>query len=78
VASLMPISLGGLAVREASLATLLLPFGVPAAQAIVCSLLWQTVMIAGGLLGGLVWLILSRIRHLPAHLTPASAPSTAP
>jgi uncharacterized membrane protein YbhN (UPF0104 family) len=74
VASLMPISLGGLAVREASLATLLLPFGVPAAQAVVCSLLWQTVLIAGGLLGGVVWLVLSRVRHLPTRITtPASA-----
>jgi len=64
-AGLLPISLGGLAVREASLATLLLPFGVPAAQAVVASLLWQTVLIAGGLLGGLIWLVLSRVRHLP-------------
>ena len=63
IASLLPISLGGLAVREASLAALLLPFGVPAAQSVVCSLLWQTVLIAGGLLGGLIWLLLQRTRH---------------
>jgi hypothetical protein len=65
IASLAPISLGGLAVREASLAALLLPFGVPVARSVVCSLLWQTVLIAGGLLGGLVWLALSRVRHIP-------------
>jgi uncharacterized membrane protein YbhN (UPF0104 family) len=64
IASLMPISLGGLAVREASLAALLLPFGVPAARSVVCSLLWQTVNISGGLLGGLVWLVLHRSRHI--------------
>ncbi len=64
IASLMPISLGGLAVREASLAALLLPFGVPVAVSVVCSLLWQTVLIAGGLLGGLVWLVLHRSRHM--------------
>ncbi len=64
IASLMPISLGGLAVREAGLAALLLPFGVPVALSVVCSLLWQTVLIAGGLLGGLIWLVLSRTRHL--------------
>lgn len=64
IASLMPISLGGLAVREASLAALLLPFGVPVAQSVVCSLLWQTVLISGGLLGGLVWLALHRSRHI--------------
>ncbi|MGD9524119.1 MAG: lysylphosphatidylglycerol synthase transmembrane domain-containing protein [Gemmatimonadales bacterium] len=64
IAALLPISLGGLAVREGSLAALLLPFGVPAAVSVVCSLLWQTVLIAGGLLGGLVWLVLGRRRHL--------------
>ena len=64
IASLMPISLGGLAVREASLAALLLPFGVPVARSVVCSLLWQTVLITGGLLGGLVWLLLHRSRHI--------------
>lgn len=62
IAALAPISLGGLAVREGSLAALLLPFGVPAAQSVVCSLLWQSVLIAGGLLGGLVWLVLGRRR----------------
>ncbi len=70
IASLVPISLGGLAVREASLAVVLLPFGVPAAASIVASLVWQTVLISGGLLGGLVWLILSRWRHVPAGLHP--------
>jgi uncharacterized membrane protein YbhN (UPF0104 family) len=62
ITALLPISLGGLAVREGSLAALLLPFGVPAALSVVCSLLWQSVLIAGGLLGGLVWLILGRRR----------------
>jgi uncharacterized membrane protein YbhN (UPF0104 family) len=64
IASLMPISLGGLAVREASLAALLLPFGVPISRSVVCSLLWQTVLISGGLLGGLIWLVLHRSRHV--------------
>jgi uncharacterized membrane protein YbhN (UPF0104 family) len=62
VASLMPISLGGLAIREASLAALLAPFGVPLALGVLASLLWQSVLIAGGLAGGLVWLALSRRR----------------
>jgi uncharacterized membrane protein YbhN (UPF0104 family) len=65
VASLMPISLGGLAVREASLAALLAPFGVPLTLGVLASLLWQSVLIAGGLAGGLVWLILARRRGAP-------------
>ena len=64
IASLMPISLGGLAVREASLAALLVPFGVPVAYSVVCSLLWQSVLIVGGLFGGLVWLVLHRSRRI--------------
>ena len=65
IAGLMPISLGGLAVRETTLAALLAPFGVPFAVGVVCSLLWQTVLIAGGLFGGLVWLVLGRSRGAP-------------
>lgn len=65
VVSLVPISLGGLAVREASLATLLAPFGVPLAVGVTVSLLWQSILIVGGLIGGLVWLLLSRSRPIP-------------
>lgn len=78
VASLMPISLGGLAIREASLAALLKPFGVPLALGVLTSLLWQTVLIAGGLMGGLAYLILNRrpqshMEH-PLKLARASTP----
>jgi len=59
VAALAPISLGGLGVRDATLAALLTPFGVPPALSLVASLIWQSVMIAGGLLSGLVWWRLS-------------------
>lgn len=75
IASLLPISLGGLAVREASLAALLVPFGVPMARSVVCSLLWQTVLIAGGLLGGVVWLVLSRSRQLPLRASKGPVPA---
>jgi len=62
LAGLLPISLGGLGVRDATLAALLVPVGVPAAHGVVASLLWSTVMIAGGLFGGLVWWLLGRRR----------------
>ncbi len=55
VAGLMPISLGGIAVRDATLAALLVPFGVPLAQGVVAGLLWQTINVVGGLAGGVVW-----------------------
>ncbi len=47
-----PISLGGLGVREAGLAALLAPFGAPAAIVVAVGLIWQTILIAGGLIGG--------------------------
>lgn len=61
-AGLVPVSIGGLGVRDATLAALLVPFGVPAAQGLVASLVWQTVLIAGGLLGGLSWWLMGRAR----------------
>jgi uncharacterized membrane protein YbhN (UPF0104 family) len=63
VAALAPISLGGLGVRDATLAALLVSFGVPPALSLAASLIWQSVMIAGGLLSGLVWWRLSDVRR---------------
>jgi len=65
LAGLLPISLGGLGVRDATLGALLVPFGVPIAQGVVTSLIWQSVLIAGGLIGGSVWWIMGR--RLPAR-----------
>jgi uncharacterized membrane protein YbhN (UPF0104 family) len=54
LAALLPVSQGGLGVREAALAALLLPFGAPAALSVAAGLVWQTVIYTGGLLSGLV------------------------
>lgn len=50
--ALTPISLGGLGVREAALAGLLVPFGVDPALAVAESLLWQAALIVLGLVAG--------------------------
>ena len=55
LSGLLPVSLGGLGVRDATLAALLVPLGIAAAQGFVVSLLWQSVMIVGGLLCGALW-----------------------
>jgi uncharacterized membrane protein YbhN (UPF0104 family) len=60
LAGLVPISLGGLAVRDATLGALLVPAGVPLTLGVVSSLVWQSVLIVGGLLGGLLWWGMSR------------------
>jgi uncharacterized membrane protein YbhN (UPF0104 family) len=57
IIAIAPISLGGLGVREASMAALLRPFGADPAQVIAVGLLWQTVLYASGLIGLLVQLI---------------------
>jgi uncharacterized protein (TIRG00374 family) len=58
IVAVAPISLGGLGLREAVMASLLAPFGADAAQVIAIGLIWQTVLYASGLLGVLaqfVW-----------------------
>ena len=52
--SILPVSLGGLGVREASMAALLQPFGADAHTVIAASLLWQCVLWSAGALGGFV------------------------
>ncbi|HSJ15414.1 MAG TPA: lysylphosphatidylglycerol synthase transmembrane domain-containing protein [Longimicrobiales bacterium] len=58
VVAMLPVSLGGLGVRDAALAALLVPFGVPAAFGAVASLAWNAVVIGGALLGGLLGWVL--------------------
>jgi uncharacterized membrane protein YbhN (UPF0104 family) len=60
IAGMLPISLGGLGVRDATLAALLALFGVPAALGLVAGLAWQSVVLVGGLLGGVAWWTLKR------------------
>ncbi len=56
----LPISVAGIGVREASLAGFLAPFGAAPAQVVAIGLVWQTIQIAGGLVGGLVVLLSGR------------------
>jgi uncharacterized membrane protein YbhN (UPF0104 family) len=51
IIAIAPISLGGLGVREASMAGLMAPFGAAPAQVIAVGLIWQTVLYASGMLG---------------------------
>lgn len=57
IIALLPVSLGGLGVREAALAALLAPFGVTASLAVAQALVWQSILFGCGLAaGGLVLL----------------------
>jgi uncharacterized membrane protein YbhN (UPF0104 family) len=63
IAALLPVTQGGLGVREAAQAALFAPFGVPAVLAVAVSLVWQAVLITGGLVGGGVAWLLGRAHH---------------
>jgi uncharacterized membrane protein YbhN (UPF0104 family) len=65
IIAIAPISLGGLGVREASMAALLVPFGADPAQVVAIGLVWQSVLYVSGLIGFLVQLQ----RPAPAKLT---------
>ena len=54
IVATLPISLGGLGVRESSLAALLAPFGAVAAEVVASGLAWQGILYLAGALGALV------------------------
>jgi uncharacterized membrane protein YbhN (UPF0104 family) len=60
IAATLPLTQGGLGVREAAQAALFALFGVPAVLAVAASLVFQVVVIGGGLVGGLASGVLGR------------------
>ena len=65
IAAVLPITQGGIGVREAALVVLLVPFGAPASQVLATGIVWEGVIITGGLLAGLTaFLLRSSQTHL--------------
>ena len=64
VAAMIPVSLGGLGVREAAFAALVQPFA-DGRLAVAESLVWQSILIVGGLISGGFWM-LSGLRARPS------------
>jgi uncharacterized membrane protein YbhN (UPF0104 family) len=60
--AIVPISLAGLGVREASLAVLMAPLGADPARVVAVGLMWQVVLFAAGILGGIMFLVTGRVR----------------
>ncbi|HMP01227.1 MAG TPA: lysylphosphatidylglycerol synthase transmembrane domain-containing protein [Gemmatales bacterium] len=56
LATMVPVSIGGLGVREGSFVVLLAPYGVPATTAVALGLSWLAMNVVVGLVGGLVYL----------------------
>jgi len=67
--AVLPISLGGIGVREAALVSLLAPYGAPREAVLASGILWQAVLIVTGLAG----LVITQIvrRAAPAPTSPA-------
>jgi uncharacterized membrane protein YbhN (UPF0104 family) len=63
LAAVLPLTQGGIGVREAALVGLLAPFGAPGPLVLASGLAWEAVVIAGGLVAGGVSLWLSRSKN---------------
>jgi glycosyltransferase 2 family protein len=61
IAAVIPITQGGIGVREAALVVLLAPFGAPSSLVLATGIVWEGVIIAGALLAGLTALFLRRV-----------------
>jgi len=65
IAAVMPITQGGIGVREAALVVLLAPFGAPAPQVLATGIVWEGVIISAGLLAGLTAFLLRYSQSRP-------------
>lgn len=68
--AVLPISLGGIGVREAALVSLMAPYGAPRDAVLASGILWQTVLAASGLAGLIVTQWWRRPATTPAPVTP--------
>jgi uncharacterized protein (TIRG00374 family) len=62
VAAILPITQGGIGVREAALVALLAPFGAPGPVVLAAGLVWEGVVVVGALLAGATAFALSRLQ----------------
>jgi uncharacterized protein (TIRG00374 family) len=63
IAALVPLTQGGMGIREAVLVALLLPFGAQSSLTLASGLIWEGIIIAGGLLSGLAAFLLRKLEN---------------
>jgi uncharacterized protein (TIRG00374 family) len=73
LAALLPLTQGGIGIREAALVGLLRPFGASASLVLATGLIWEAVTISGGLLFGALALSLAHRNRQPAAVPVAEA-----
>jgi uncharacterized membrane protein YbhN (UPF0104 family) len=61
LSGLLPVTQGGIGVREVALVSLLAPFGAPPVQTAAVGLTFQAIVITGGLIGGILALVMGRL-----------------
>jgi uncharacterized protein (TIRG00374 family) len=61
LAAVLPLTQGGIGVREAALVALLAPFGAAGHLVLATGLVWEGIIIVGGLIAGATALLLSRV-----------------
>jgi len=69
LSALLPLTQGGIGVREVALVGLLAPFGAPPALTAAAGLVFEAITIVGGLLAGIIALLIGRVSK--AHTKPA-------
>ena len=65
LAAVLPLTQGGIGIREAALVGLLSPFGAPAPLVLAAGLVWEGVILVGGLIAGLTAFLLRRRDNVP-------------
>lgn len=65
LAAVLPLTQGGIGVREAALVALLSPFGAAAHLVLAAGLVWEGIVIVGGLIAGCTALLLRRRQSSP-------------
>lgn len=58
----LPVTQGGIGMREAALAALLLPFGAPAVLTVASGLAWEAIVVTGAIITGLTSLAIGRFQ----------------
>ena len=67
ISALVPLTQGGIGIREAALAALLVPFGARAILTVAVGLAWEGVIITGGLIAGLTAALLGPFSSVHAN-----------
>lgn len=75
ISGLLPVTQGGIGVREVAQAALFAPFGVSAVHAVATGFVFEAVIISGGLLGGIIAWIIGRMQKNSQQAAESTDPS---